>query len=178
MSRVRIVGGGLTGILAAFQAHRMGARNIELYERLDQLGGVALPEVRDGCEMREGCVYFGPTGDPLRSLLEQHGAQFEDFDNRFGSVSPGTCAPVYVEDFSGPAIAASNISLAPLGGLSLADRLACYDDALAFPAGPLRPVASWLQPRLVAQQCGRAARHQPCVSGERDGGRASRGQAD
>lgn len=133
MSRVRIVGGGLTGILAAFQAHRIGARNIELYERLDQLGGVALPEVRDGCEMREGCVYFGPKGDPLRSLLEQHGAEFKDFDNRFGSVSPGTREPVYVEDFSGPAIAASNMSLTPVGGVSLADRLACYDDGLAFP---------------------------------------------
>jgi hypothetical protein len=133
MSRVRIVGGGLTGILAAFQAHRIGARDIELYERFDQLGGVALPEVRGGREMREGCVYFGPQGDPIRSLLEDHGAVFKDFDNRFGSVSPGGREPVYVEDFGGPALAASQIALAPLGGNSLADRLACYDDTLAFP---------------------------------------------
>jgi len=133
MSRVRIVGGGLTGILAAFQAHRMGARDIELYERFDQLGGVALPEVCGGREMREGCIYFGPRGDPIRSLLEAHGAVFEDFDNRFGSVSPGTREPVYVEDFGGPALAASDIHLAPLSGTSLADRLACYDDSLAFP---------------------------------------------
>ena len=133
MSRVRIVGGGLTGILAAFQAHRIGVRDIELYERFDQLGGVALPEVRGGREMREGCVYFGPQGDPIRSLLEDHGAVFKDFDNRFGSVSPGGREPVYVEDFGGPALAASQIALAPLGGNSLADRLACYDDTLAFP---------------------------------------------
>jgi hypothetical protein len=133
MSRVRIVGGGLTGILAAFQAHRMGARDIELYERFDQLGGVALPEVRGGREMREGCIYFGPRGDPIRSLLEAHGAVFEDFDNRFGSVSPSGRGPVYVDDFGGPALAASNINLAPLCGTSLADRLACYDDTLAFP---------------------------------------------
>ena len=133
MSRVRIVGGGLTGILAAFQAHRIGVRDIELYERFDQLGGVAFPEVRGGREMREGCVYFGPQGDPIRSLLEDHGAVFKDFDNRFGSVSPGGREPVYVEDFGGPALAASQIALAPLGGNSLADRLACYDDTLAFP---------------------------------------------
>jgi hypothetical protein len=133
MSRVRIVGGGLTGILAAFQAHRMGARDIELHERFDQLGGVALPEVRGGREMREGCVYFGPRGDPIRSLLEAHGAAFEDFDNRFGSMSPGQSEPVYMQDFGGPALAASETSLAPLRGTSLADRLSCYDDTLAFP---------------------------------------------
>lgn len=133
MTRVRIVGGGLTGILAALQAHRLGARNIELQERLDQLGGVALPELRDGREMREGCIYFGPQGDPLRSLLEAHGASFQDFDNRFGSVSSGGGGPAYLEDFGGPALAATDIALAPLRGTSLADRLACYDDTLAFP---------------------------------------------
>src|SRR6185503_20163770 len=106
MSRVRIVGGGLTGILAAFQAHRLGARHIELYERFDQLGGVALPQVSGGREMREGCVYFGPQGDTIRSLLEDHGAEFEDFDNRFGSVSPGSSNPVHVQNFGGPALAA------------------------------------------------------------------------
>ncbi len=133
MSRVKIVGGGLTGILAAFQAHRMGARQIELHERFDQLGGVALPDVRDGREMREGCIYFGPKGDPIRSLLETHGVAFSDFDNRFGSMSPSGREPLYVEDFGGPALAASAIDLAPLRGTSLADRLACYDDTLAFP---------------------------------------------
>jgi hypothetical protein len=133
MSRVTIVGGGLTGILAALQAHQMGARHIELYERLDQLGGVALPEVQGGRELREGCIYFGPPGDPIRSLLEAHGAMFEDFDNRFGSVSPSATGPVYLKDFGGPALAASKIGLAPLRGTSLADRLACYDDTLAFP---------------------------------------------
>jgi hypothetical protein len=133
MSRVRIVGGGLTGILAAFQAHRLGARNIELFERLDALGGVALPEVREGREMREGCIYFGPQGDPIRSLLEDHGARFQDFDNRFGSLSQNGRERVFVEEFGGPALASANIELAPLRGTSLADRLACYDDSLAFP---------------------------------------------
>ena len=133
MTRVRIVGGGLTGILATFQAHRLGARQIELFERLDQLGGVALPSVRGGREMREGCVYFGPRGDPIRSLLEAHGASFTDFDNRFGSVSAGKHGPVYTDDFGGPALEGGAIRLGPLSGESLADRLACYDDSLAFP---------------------------------------------
>ncbi len=133
MTRVRIVGGGLTGILAAFQAHRLGARDIELYERFDQLGGVALPEVNGDREMREGCVYFGPKGDPIRTLLEDHGAQFEDFDNRFGSVSKGTDGLVYVENFGGPALATASIKLSPQRGVNLADRLACYDDTLTAP---------------------------------------------
>ncbi|MEM6909585.1 MAG: NAD(P)-binding protein [Pseudomonadota bacterium] len=138
--RVTIVGGGLTGILAAFQAHRMGVQDIELYERLDQLGGVARPELRDGREIREGCIYFGPKGDPMRSLLEEHGAMFEDFDNCFGSVSPAADGLAITKDFGGPALQASSIDLSPLRGESLADRLACYDQELT---GPLRQYVQW-----------------------------------
>ncbi|MEL7199133.1 MAG: NAD(P)-binding protein [Pseudomonadota bacterium] len=133
MRRIRIVGGGLTGILAALQAHRLGARDIELYERLDQLGGVALPQLRDGREMREGCIYFGPKGDPIRSLLEDHGAAFCDFDNRFGSVSAGKEGLIYTDDFGGPALNATSTQLEPLVGESLLDRLQCYEDDLTFP---------------------------------------------
>ncbi len=133
MPRVRIVGGGLTGILAAFQAHRLGARQIELYERLGRLGGVALPEVREGREMREGCIYFGPEGDPIRGLLEQHGVRFREFDNCFGSVAHSLSEPSCAHDFGGPALKASKIGLSPLKGQSLGDRLACYDDELAAP---------------------------------------------
>lgn len=137
MSRVKIVGGGLTGILAAFQAHAMGATDIELHERFDQLGGVALPDVRHGMEMREGCIYFGPQGDPIRGLLETHGVRFAEFDNRFGSLSPGD---VYVEDFGGPALPSSEIALTAPAGPSLADRLACYPEALR---SPLAAYARW-----------------------------------
>lgn len=133
MKRVRIVGGGLTGILAAFQAHRLGARQIDLYERLDRLGGVALPELHDGKEMREGCIYFGPKGDPIRSLLETHGARFEEFDNRFGSVGPSPSGPVNIDDFGGPALAADTTDLTQPSGDSLADRLSCYSASLAAP---------------------------------------------
>ena len=131
--RVRIVGGGLTGILAAFQAHRLGARYIELYERLDRLGGVAQPELRGGSEMREGCIYFGPQGDPIRDLLEAHGAEFEEFDNRFGSVSNAADGLAYLDDFGGPALPGSDISLTQPAGESLGDRIGCYSPELAAP---------------------------------------------
>lgn len=137
MSRIKIVGGGLTGILAAFQAHALGATDIELHERFDHLGGVALPEVRHGLEMREGCIYFGPKGDPIRTILKAHGLQFADFDNRFGSLSPGE---VYIEDFGGPGFACPDIALSAPAGASLADRLACYPAAMRE---PLMRYAKW-----------------------------------
>ena len=127
MSKVKIVGGGLTGILAAFEAHRLGCREIELHERFARLGGVARPDERGGLELREGCIYFGPKGDPIRALLESHGLQFEDFENRFGSVSTGPWGePVYTEDFGGPALSADRLELTPPAGGALADRLGAY----------------------------------------------------
>lgn len=141
MSRVKIVGGGLTGILAAFQAHRLGASDIELHERFDSLGGVALPAEHHGLEMREGCIYFGPPSDPIRQLLEAYGQNFQDFDNRFGSVSRGdTRQPIYTEDFGGPALPCSDISLTALAGPSLADRLGAYPAAIR---APLERYAAW-----------------------------------
>lgn len=134
MSKVRIVGGGLTGVLAALEAHRLGCRDIELYERFDGLGGVALPEVRGGLELRDGCIYFGPPGDPIRGLLEAHGLAFSDFDNRFGSVSPGRWGePLFVEDFGGPALPTGEIGLTPPRGGSLAHRLDAYPVEIRAP---------------------------------------------
>jgi hypothetical protein len=155
MSRVKIVGGGLTGILAAFQAHGLGARDIELYECFDHLGGVALPEQWHGLEMREGCIYFGPKGDPIRQLLETHGLAFEDFDNRFGSMSPGGRQPVYIEDFGGPALSCADITLSQPAGASLADRLACY------PAELQRPLARYARWHLG---CDLAAVHESAAT--------------
>lgn len=128
MTKVRIIGGGLTGVLAAFEAHRLGARDIELHERFDQLGGVALPRRAYGAELRDGCIYFGPEGDPIRTILETHGAAFEDFENRFGSVSPGGTS---IEDFGGPVLPSRGIALRGPIGESLADRIGAYPQEIA-----------------------------------------------
>ncbi|HEX2561732.1 flagellin modification protein FlmF [Phenylobacterium sp.] len=132
MKKVRIVGGGLTGVLAAFQAHGLGCRDIELHERFDALGGVALPQSRGGLELREGCIYFGPAGDPIRTLLEGHGVGFEDIDNRFGSVSLGAGGDLTAtRDFGGPAYPCADLALTPPAGDSLANRIACYPAPIA-----------------------------------------------
>ena len=147
MSRVTIVGGGLTGILAAFEAHRLGLGDIHLHERFDDLGGVARADVRHGVELREGCVYFGQPGDPIRDRLEAYGVAFEDFDNRFGAVSPTRDGQArWVEDFGGPVLDGSSLSIMPPGGASLADRLAAYSGELR---GPLEAYVRWhLGPEL------------------------------
>ncbi len=130
-NRVRIVGGGLTGILAALKAHDLGCREIDLHERFDGLGGVARPRNADGLEVRDGCIYFGPRGDAMRGLLEDHGLAFEDFDNRYGSVSPASDGDLATHDFGGPALPTTNPVLTPPGGDSLRDRLAAYPDDIA-----------------------------------------------
>lgn len=129
--RLRIVGGGLTGILAALKAHDLGCREIDLYERFEDLGGVARPRQADGLEVRDGCIYFGPRSDAMRGLLEAHGLQFEDFDNRFGSVSPGRDGDVVTHDFGGPALSTASAQLTPPIGDSLRDRLAAYPEDIA-----------------------------------------------
>lgn len=125
MRTVRIVGGGLTGILAAFEAHRLGAREIVLHERFDDLGGVARTRNTRGLELREGAIYFGPPGDEMVALLQDQGVAFDVFENRFGSVSPGATAPVLTDDFGGPALRSAELGLAPYGD-SLTSRLAAY----------------------------------------------------
>ncbi|MFM8755213.1 MAG: NAD(P)-binding protein [Phenylobacterium sp.] len=127
MNKVRIVGGGLTGILAAFEAHRLGCRDIELHERLENLGGVALPRQTDGLELRDGCLYFGPQGDAVRSALEAHGIIFRDFDNRFGSVSAGPGGGLLVgQEFGGPVLEHGEIEVTGPFGATLGSRLAAY----------------------------------------------------
>ncbi len=127
--RLRIVGGGLTGILAAFEGHRLGWRDIVLHERFEGLGGVARPRVAHGAELRDGCVYFGGSGDPIVETLAAHGAGFETFANRFGSVSPSTTgATIFARDFGGPTVETEETALTVFAGASLADRLAAYPE--------------------------------------------------
>jgi hypothetical protein len=82
MTRVRIVGGGLMGVAAAFEAHRLGCRDIELHERQEQLGGTDLPDCPQGLELRDDPIDFGPRGGALRNLLEWRGVHFDDAEVR------------------------------------------------------------------------------------------------
>jgi phytoene dehydrogenase-like protein len=126
-AKVRIVGAGLTGIAAAFEAHRMGARDITLHDRHARLGGEAWPRQTHGLELRESPVSFGPPGDPLRALFEANGLEFDDFENVVGAVSPAPGGDIsHRRDFAGPALRARDLQLNPLTGESLADRLRAY----------------------------------------------------
>ncbi len=125
--KVRIIGAGLTGLLAAFEAHRLGARDIELHDRHEQLGGSAWPRLSHGLEIREQSLTFGPPGDPVRGLLEGAGLAFEDFELRRGAVSPAPGGDMdHRRDFPGPALRTRDLALHPLAGDSLADRLRAY----------------------------------------------------
>lgn len=133
---VKIIGGGLTGILAAFEAHRLGCRRIELHERFDQLGGTAWPRRDHGLELRAERIYFGQAGDPARVLLEANGLVFTDFENRFGSVSPAAGGDlIFTHDFEGPALRTRNLDLGPVTGDSLADRIRAYPHDIAAQLG-------------------------------------------
>jgi hypothetical protein len=130
--RLRIVGGGLTGILAAFEAHRLGWRDITIQERFEALGGVARPKMIHGREMRDGCVYFGGAGDAIVDALTAHGAKFETFDNRFGSMSTDFEGHrVFTWDFGGPAIDCPAFKVGKPADDSLAARLAAYPPEIA-----------------------------------------------
>jgi hypothetical protein len=127
MNRVRIVGGGLAGLIAAFQAHRMGARDIVLHEAAEELGGGLAVRVAHGLELRQLPFEFGPRGDAVRALFEDRGIVFEDFETRFASVSPAARGDItFTRDFPGPAILSRDLALAFSSGDSLADRLRAY----------------------------------------------------
>lgn len=130
--RLVIIGGGLTGVLAALEGHRLGWRDIVLHERFEALGGVALPKVVSGAEMRAGCIYFGGPADPIVQSLETIGARFETFDNRFASIAPGPDgARLVCTDFGGPALASDAFTDAAPAGPSLAHRLGAYPPEIA-----------------------------------------------
>jgi hypothetical protein len=130
--RVRIVGGGLTGILAAFEAHRLGWRDITLHERFEALGGALRPKLINGRELRNACVSFGGPDDPIVKTLTAHGARFETFDNRFGGLGIGADGHrLFTWDFAGPAIDTPAIKVSKPADDSLAARLAAYPPQIA-----------------------------------------------
>jgi hypothetical protein len=127
--RVRIVGGGLTGIRAAFEAHRLGWRDITLRERFETLGGDARPKVIHGREMRDRPVHFSA---PIVETLTAHGARFETVDNRLGSLCVSADGHrVFTWDFAGPAIDCPAGKVSRPADDSLAARLAAYPPIIA-----------------------------------------------
>jgi len=131
-TRVRIVGGGLTGLLAAFKAHELGARDIELHDRHEDLGGEAWPRQDHGIELRDTPLVFGAPGDPARDLLERHGLAFEDYEVRRGAVTPSADGDwTFCRDFPGPSFRSRDTALKPVAGESLADRLRAYPSDLS-----------------------------------------------
>lgn len=143
-SKVRIIGGGLTGLLAALQAHDLGVRDIELHDRFDQLGGHALPRQDHGLEIRECDLAFGSAADAARHLLESHGVPFEDVESRTGSVTAAGDDLRFTKDFAGPALRTRDLTLGPILGHSLADRIRAYPHEIA------QPLARYSQWRLGA----------------------------
>ena len=127
MTKVRIVGGGLMGVLAALEAHRLGARAIALYDHLDQLGGQLLPRVAHGLELRDRRLLFGDHEDPIRKLLEWRGVAFEDVADHCGSISPSLQGePIVARGFAGPLLQARDTTYGRLAGGALTDRLRAY----------------------------------------------------
>ena len=126
MTKIRIVGGGLDGVLAAFEAHRLGFRDIALHERDDRLGGQAAPKVDHGVEARTVDVRFDGDHDPARERLEAQGIVFDVAEDRCGSVSPAAGGALFVENFAGPALACRRLALCEPVGDTLADRIRAY----------------------------------------------------
>lgn len=146
MTKVRIIGGGLTGILAAFEAHRLGATQIRLQDALDRLGGWSLPRTMQGLELREGEFAFGSAHDPIRRSLEWQGVAFDEVDLYFGAVSP-TSDGRRADWGEGPVLAARN----PMGrsdGETLCDHLRAYPREAAE---PLRRFCQWRLPLWLDQ---------------------------
>lgn len=128
-NRIRIIGGGLTGVLAAFEAHRLGWRDITLHERFEALGGADRPKIIHGREMRGQSRHLGA---PIVETLAAHGARFETFDHRFGSMSSDfDGARVFTWDFAGPAIDCPAYKVGRPADDSLAARLAAYPPEIA-----------------------------------------------
>lgn len=142
MARVRIIGGGLTGILAAFEAHRLGAREIVLEDALDRLGGWSLPRVSHGAELRDGEFAFGPAHDPIRQALEWRGVAFDEVDLHEGAISPSPSGP-RASWGAGPVLAAETTTVAEAAAPETLN-----DILRAYPRAAADPLAQYCQWRL------------------------------
>jgi oxygen-dependent protoporphyrinogen oxidase len=72
MRRIAIIGGGITGLAAAYEALRLNARPI-LIEQDSQLGGVIRTETRDGCTFEGGPDSFLSAKPAALELIRELG---------------------------------------------------------------------------------------------------------
>lgn len=141
MTTVRIVGGGLVGVLAALEAHRLGAREIILHERHPDLGGSLKPRLFHGLELRDQLCLFGDRTDPMRQLLAWRGVVFEEFENAGAAVFPGPGGePAGGRAFAGFGRMGETARVLRPEAETLADRLRACPPALQ---GALSRYAQW-----------------------------------
>ncbi|MFT4091216.1 MAG: NAD(P)-binding protein [Asticcacaulis sp.] len=143
MTGLNIIGGGLSGLSAAFKAHQTGHTNIRIFERSDHLGGIASSRLIDDYEVRTGAVYFRDDPDPQVQLFKDYGLGFERFESHYGALSqPVKDSDYFQPDFGGPVlnVQAGGLKLAPLSGPDLQARLDQYPPALSE---RLKAIARW-----------------------------------
>ena len=84
--KVNIVGGGITGCVAALQCAELGAE-VRLFEQGEKLGGVLQDIVHEGSHYYNGCQYFNTSSDWFMALRSSLDVCFTDFQHRYASVT-------------------------------------------------------------------------------------------
>src|SRR5687768_12737911 len=72
MASIAIIGGGLTGLTAAYCLKQRGSR-VVIYEASDRIGGVVKSGRRDGCLAELGPSSMSPPPPPAAALLSELG---------------------------------------------------------------------------------------------------------
>jgi predicted NAD/FAD-binding protein len=72
-ARIAILGGGCSGITAAYRLHKKGYRNVTLYEACDRLGGKVHSVTVDGHALELGMVITGRSNVAVRRMVREIG---------------------------------------------------------------------------------------------------------
>ena len=76
MTKIAIIGGGISGLSLAYYLEQAGHQNIELFEASGQLGGIIRTRYQDGCVIEEGPESFATAQTDFK-LLEDLGLRDE-----------------------------------------------------------------------------------------------------
>ncbi|MFD6151767.1 flavin monoamine oxidase family protein [Streptomyces sp. NPDC060243] len=91
-TEVAVIGGGLSGLVTAYELMKMGLRPV-VYEA-DQLGGRLRTVGFDGCDpeltAELGAMRFPPSSTALQHYIDLVGLETEDFPNPLAPVTPST----------------------------------------------------------------------------------------